>query len=77
MIDQNTEILSNIKVLKQHHALTMQSNLYNRPDGFPLQTVEDFKELESDTDRLQQLVFNIHFSNDKCHGYFYFFYFYF
>lgn len=42
----------------------MRNNLYKRPDGFPLKTVEEFKELETDTDRLQELVFDMHFSND-------------
>lgn len=62
VIKQNLELLSDIKVLKRHHTLTMQNNLYKRPDGFPLKTIEEFENLEADTDRLQELVSNMHFS---------------
>jgi len=57
VIEQNNKMLSDIKTLKGQHISLMQNNLYNRPDGFPLKTVEEFKELETDRDRLQELVF--------------------
>ncbi|XP_011860090.1 PREDICTED: DNA endonuclease RBBP8-like [Vollenhovia emeryi] len=38
---------------------TIQENLYDRPDGLPLATVEEFKSFESDTDRLHILPFSI------------------
>ncbi|XP_067211343.1 uncharacterized protein [Linepithema humile] len=56
VIKQNLELLSDIKVLKRHHTLTMQNNLYKRPDGFPLKTIEEFENLKADTDRLQELL---------------------
>ncbi|CAL1672171.1 unnamed protein product [Lasius platythorax] len=56
VIEQNSIMLSDIKALKGHHILTMRNNLYKRPHGFPLKTVEEFKELETDTDRLQELL---------------------
>lgn len=43
-----------------YNTLTMQSNLYEKPNGLPLKTVE---QLETDMDRQQELVFNMHFSN--------------
>lgn len=45
MVEQNARILSDIKTLKAYHtSLTMQDNLYKRPEGFPLKIVEEFKE---------------------------------
>ncbi|XP_067210756.1 uncharacterized protein [Linepithema humile] len=43
-------------MLKEHHVLTTQNSLYEKPDGFPLTTIEDFQELETDKDRLQKLA---------------------
>ncbi|XP_070156705.1 uncharacterized protein [Polyergus mexicanus] len=61
VVEQNSIILSDIKVLKEHHTLTMRNNLYKRTDGFPLKTVKEFKELETDTDRLQELLTYLQF----------------
>lgn len=61
VVEQNSKLLSDMKVLKRHYTSTMQNNLYNRPDGFPLKTVEEFHDLEADKDRLQELVRNAFF----------------
>lgn len=56
VIEQNFVIMADVKSLKRHHAI-IQNDLYKRPDGFPLSTVEEFQELESDADRLNELVY--------------------
>ena len=35
---------------------TMQMNLYNRPEGLPLTTLEEFQIFQADADRLLILV---------------------
>lgn len=57
IVDQNTRMYTHIKSLQSIIKLeTVQEHLYNRPDGLPLATVEEFENFESDTDRLHNLV---------------------